>query len=223
MAGMPSIDSFPNGRSEYDYILIGDVEMLLKAQPVSGTKLNIDRHKQQGRDWEHLISKGYLLVPTKFTLLLCKNQLDGVNYFERYYQKVQQQLMPLSVIKREKALDVYHPILSADGITKLVIESRPTPHFIKDQMWEVLVEGYDIRFAKPADKKKNVNKATTPGNSDLVPVTGVAPISSPNPITGEQVLYNALTGETYKEDAFVQSLGETPVYVTPATNMIGAK
>ncbi len=222
LLGMPPIDKFPFGRSEYDFIIIKDTEMLLKSQPSSGTALNIDRHKRQGRDWEHLISKGYTLVPTKFTLLLCKNQLDGVNYFERYWKSVHPILMPISVINRENAIDLYHPILSAEGITKLVVEKRPTPKYVKDQMWEVEVEGYDIRFAKPADDKKNVNKPVSFANQNNGIASGVAVVSSPNPFTNEVTLYNSMTGEVITEDATNQSLNETGV-ITPAYTMVGAK
>lgn len=140
--------------SPYDVIMINGLTMPLAGQPRSGTRLEIDKHKGRGHDWARLISKGYEAFPTHFILLLMEDTISGMNWLDQYDRYIRDVLMP-SDLDLRNAVRVYHPMLSGDRITQLVVEERSTPYHAGKQMWHVDVRGYDIRFAQAP---KNVTK-----------------------------------------------------------------
>lgn len=142
--------------SPYDVIMINGLTMPLASQPRSGTKLEVDKHKGSGHDWARLVSKGYEAFPTHFALLLMVDTISGMNWLDQYDRYIRDALMP-SALDLRNAVRVYHPMLSGDRITQLVVEERSTPYHVGKQMWHVDVRGYDIRFASsPTNVTKKV-------------------------------------------------------------------
>lgn len=133
--------------SSYDLIVIGGNSMPLAGSPDGGTTLEIDRQKGAGRDWETLRSKGYTAVPTRFTLMLFRDMLSGVDWLSIYDQVVRDLLMPRKIDKRN-AISIYNPLLSGDGIVQFISEHRGTPKHVGRQIFHVEVQGIDLRFSK---------------------------------------------------------------------------
>lgn len=145
--------------SPYDLIVFNGIAMpLVKLK--SGTRLEIDKHKGRGHDWQTLISKGYMAVETHITIALFVDTISGMDWMSRYDIQVRDMLMPRRIDLRD-AIKVFNPLLSGDGISQILMESRGLPEHVGKQIFHVDLVGWDIRFASQ-QKNGNVVKKTRP-------------------------------------------------------------
>jgi len=144
-----SNDSFAPGKLHpFDKIKIAGTDIMVVASSVkAGTKLEVDKHKPHGADFPTVIGKGYDAEHTKFTIILLNDILSGTNWFQVYYDRIHDKLLPRELSERS-AIDIYHPFLAADGINSLIVIERSTPYLVSHQIWHVDVEGIDTRFAQ---------------------------------------------------------------------------
>lgn len=153
----PSTTRFEKGLSPYDLIVIERIAMPLAQPPEGGTEQEVDKQKGSGLDYESVIGKGYKAVPVKFVLLLFVDGLTGMDWIERYDAQIRDLLLPKKLDKRN-AREVYHPCLSGDGISAVVITRRGAPKHVGKQMFHVDVEGIDLRNTKIGKTTKKMKQ-----------------------------------------------------------------
>jgi len=158
----------PSQIHNFDAIAIENIAGGLTALPLAkhpdgGTKIEIDKHKAKGSDYPKVIGRGYDARHTKFTLMLFIDLFPGSGSFTSQvgtiWIKINTQFVMESIfprpIENRRAVEVFHPALSAEGIDHLVIISRSLMYHVGKQIFHVDVEGIDTRYAQfqSSDKK----------------------------------------------------------------------
>lgn len=161
-ANFPSTLTFggPGVICEYDLIVLNRTALPLAGPPEGGTALDVDRQKAPGSDWAKIIGRGYDVVPMKFTLLLWRCVLTGMDWLQLYDDRVCDALMPRRLDKRN-AVELYHPAYARENIHSIVVERKPVVKHVGKQFFHVEVEGIDIRRVSLTSegKGKSASKA----------------------------------------------------------------
>ena len=153
----PSTTRFDRSLSPYDLIVIDRIAMPLAQPPEGGTEQEVDKQKGSGLDYESVVGKGYKAVPVKFVLLLFVDGLTGTDWIERYDSKIRDLLLPKKLDSRN-AREIYHPCLSGDGISAVVITRRGSPKHVGKQIFHVDVEGIDLRVTRVGKTTKKMKQ-----------------------------------------------------------------
>jgi len=129
-----------------DAITILGVQLPLAKSIEGAMTLDLDKRKEPGSDYSSYVSQGKDSDPIRITIQLFRDTATGMNWWENFTE-VKDRLIAAKASKRD-AVPVFHPILKYLGIESILFIKVGFPKKVRGQIWEVDLEGRDIRFTR---------------------------------------------------------------------------
>ena len=121
--------------------------MTHSAKSIDGAMtLDLDKRKEPGSDHSSYVSQGKDSDPVRITIQLFRDTTTGMNWWENF-NEVKDRLIAAKADKRNAA-PVFHPMLKFMGVEFLLFTKVGLPRRVRGQIWEVDLEGRDIRFTR---------------------------------------------------------------------------
>lgn len=134
------------GLHPLDCIFILGVQLPLAKSIDGAMTLDLDKRKEPGSDYSSYVSQGKDSDPLRITIQLFRDTTTGMNWWENFAE-VKDRLIAAKADKRNAA-PVFHPILKFMGVEFVLFTKVGIPTRTRGQIYEVALEGRDIRFTR---------------------------------------------------------------------------